>query len=67
MTGVDAFVDLAERLADAAAPIHRRYFRATTTVEAKADGSPVTAADREAEASHARHHRGRGAGPRHPG
>ena len=51
MTGVGAFVDLAGRLADAAAPIHRRYFRATTVVESKADGSPVTAADREAEAA----------------
>jgi inositol-phosphate phosphatase/L-galactose 1-phosphate phosphatase/histidinol-phosphatase len=48
MTG-GAFVDLAEKLADAAAPIHRRYFRATTTIETKADASPVTAADREAE------------------
>ena len=51
MTGGGAFVDLACKLADAAAPIHRRYFRATTAIEAKADGSPVTAADREAEAA----------------
>ena len=49
MTGGGAFVDLAEKLADAAAPIHRRYFRAATTVETKADASPVTVADREAE------------------
>ena len=51
MTGGGAFVDLACRLADAAAPIHRRYFRAAAAVETKADGSPVTAADREAEAA----------------
>ncbi len=51
MTPDGAFVDLAEKLADAAAPNLRRYFRATTPIETKADASPVTAADREAEAA----------------
>ena len=51
MTGGGAFVDLAERLADAAAPIHRRYFRSAVAVETKEDQSPVTIADREAEAA----------------
>lgn len=42
-------VRLAHRLADAAGPILRRYFRAPMAVAAKADRSPVSAADREAE------------------
>ncbi len=46
----DAFVDLAGRLADAVRPIVLKLFRGAVTVETKADRSPVTAADREAEA-----------------
>lgn len=42
-------VDLAERLADAAATVIRRYFRQPITIDDKADQSPVTIADREAE------------------
>ncbi|HJP23607.1 MAG: inositol monophosphatase family protein [Alphaproteobacteria bacterium] len=45
-----AFIDLAGRLADAAGVVARRYFRQPVDVEAKADQSPVTVADREAEA-----------------
>jgi myo-inositol-1(or 4)-monophosphatase len=44
-------VDLAQRLADAAAPVVRRYFRTRVDVDTKADSSPVTIADREAEAA----------------
>jgi inositol-phosphate phosphatase / L-galactose 1-phosphate phosphatase / histidinol-phosphatase len=44
-------VDLAERMADAARAVVMRAFRAPAmTIDAKADESPVTAADREAEA-----------------
>ncbi len=43
------FVSLAERLADAARPIVRRYFRTPVAVDDKEDESPVTIADREAE------------------
>ncbi|MGO4572447.1 histidinol-phosphatase [Microvirga sp. 2TAF3] len=39
----------AERLADLAAPVARRYFRQKLVVESKADASPVTIADREIE------------------
>ena len=42
-------VDLANRLADASGDVIRRYFRQPVTVDAKADASPVTIADREAE------------------
>jgi inositol-phosphate phosphatase/L-galactose 1-phosphate phosphatase/histidinol-phosphatase len=42
---------LAEALADAAGAVIRRYFRSTMTVDDKADASPVTVADREAEAA----------------
>ena len=45
----DSFVDLAGRLADAAAAISMTYFRSSLVVEAKADQSPVTVADKEAE------------------
>lgn len=45
-----ACVALAARLADAARGIVRRYFRQEPTVERKDDRSPVTVADREAEA-----------------
>ena len=44
-----AFVELAGRLADAVRPIVLKLFRGVVTVETKADRSPVTAADREAE------------------
>lgn len=42
-------VALAERLADSSAPVIRRYFRTKLVVDDKADASPVTVADREAE------------------
>ncbi len=42
-------VALANSLADAARPIAARYFRTPVTVDDKADASPVTIADREAE------------------
>lgn len=45
-----AFIDLAGRLADVAGKVARRYFRTGVTVIGKADASPVTIADREAEA-----------------
>lgn len=44
------FEGLAHRLADAAGEVQRRYFRTPVTIETKADQSPVTIADREAEA-----------------
>lgn len=47
----EAFVDLAERLADRAREITGRYFRRSLEVERKADLSPVTVADRETEAA----------------
>jgi inositol-phosphate phosphatase/L-galactose 1-phosphate phosphatase/histidinol-phosphatase len=47
--GADAFLDFATRLADAAGAIVKKYYRAQLAVETKADASPVTAADREAE------------------
>ncbi|HZT20600.1 MAG TPA: histidinol-phosphatase [Dongiaceae bacterium] len=43
------FVSLAERLADASGRIVRHYFRSAVEVITKADRSPVTIADREAE------------------
>ena len=45
------FIDFAETLADAARPIVRRHFRTPITVDAKADESPVTIADRDAESA----------------
>lgn len=42
-------VALANNLADAARPIAARYFRTPVAVDDKADESPVTIADREAE------------------
>lgn len=47
----EPFRALAEELAAAAAQIVRRYFRHPIAVEDKADSSPVTIADREAEAA----------------
>ena len=44
-------ISLAERMADAARPIVMRSFRAPAmAIDVKADDSPVTVADREAEA-----------------
>lgn len=51
MTDVAALALLAERLADAARPITLRYFRTGVEYDVKADASPVTVADREAEAA----------------
>ena len=45
-----AFIDLAQRLADAAADVAFRYFREPLEVIRKPDDTPVTRADREAEA-----------------
>jgi len=45
------FVALAHRLADAARPISSRYFRTPVAIDDKSDASPVTIADREAEAA----------------
>lgn len=42
-------IDLAHRLADAAGAVIRPYFRRPAGLEMKADRSPVTRADREAE------------------
>ncbi|CAN0533408.1 unnamed protein product, partial [Laminaria digitata] len=42
-------IALAHRLADASGPVIRGYFRQPIPVDGKADASPVTAADREAE------------------
>jgi len=47
----DAFVALAERLAEAARSVVRPYFRQPIDITQKADQSPVTIADREAEAA----------------
>jgi histidinol phosphatase-like enzyme (inositol monophosphatase family) len=48
---MDAFIALAHQLADAAGNVIRSYFGAHGNVEAKSDASPVTIADREAEAA----------------
>ena len=45
------FVALAHRLADASGPIIRRHFRQPIAVDRKADDTPVTIADRDAEAA----------------
>lgn len=47
----DEFIGLAGRLADAARTVVERYFRQPLPVDRKADLSPVTIADREAEAA----------------
>ncbi len=47
--GTPEFAAFAATLADASGPVLRRYFRQPYTVEAKADASPVTIADRESE------------------
>lgn len=50
MTGA-AEIDLAQRLADLAGAVARRYFRQPIAVDTKPDRTPVTVADREAEAA----------------
>jgi inositol-phosphate phosphatase/L-galactose 1-phosphate phosphatase/histidinol-phosphatase len=45
------FVSLAHALADAARPISSKYFRTPVSVDDKSDATPVTIADREAEAA----------------
>src|SRR3954464_7832459 len=47
----DDLVDLAARLADAAGSVIRRYYPTPFAVDDKPDSSPVTIADREAEAA----------------
>ncbi len=47
----EAIVSLAGRLADASGEVIRRHFRAPLDIDEKADASPVTAADRGAEAA----------------
>ena len=49
--GAFAFADVAGRLADTAARIAMKYFRRDLAVDDKTDQSPVTGADREAEAA----------------
>ncbi|MEQ8192958.1 MAG: histidinol-phosphatase [Rhodospirillales bacterium] len=49
--GPSTFLDVAVRLAETAAPIARKYFRTPLDIEAKADASPVTVADKEIEAA----------------
>jgi inositol-phosphate phosphatase/L-galactose 1-phosphate phosphatase/histidinol-phosphatase len=51
LTVPDPLVSFAERLADTAGTIVRRYFRSDFDVIEKEDLSPVTIADREAEAA----------------
>ncbi|MFP6711016.1 MAG: histidinol-phosphatase [Rhodospirillales bacterium] len=51
MTVPASYVDLAGRLADISGPIIARYFRSGIEIADKDDASPVTAADREAEAA----------------
>jgi inositol-phosphate phosphatase/L-galactose 1-phosphate phosphatase/histidinol-phosphatase len=48
---LDPYIDLAQQLADASGAIARRYFRTRVAVDDKDDASPVTIADREAEAA----------------
>ncbi|MBI4968135.1 MAG: histidinol-phosphatase [Rhodospirillales bacterium] len=49
MNATEGWMALAQRLADAAGTVIRRYFRQPIAVDDKADQSPVTIADREAE------------------
>ncbi|MEK9661654.1 MAG: histidinol-phosphatase [Alphaproteobacteria bacterium] len=44
-------ISLAERLVEASGPVARRYFRTALPIDDKQDDSPVTRADREAEAA----------------
>lgn len=43
------FLDLADKLADAAAGVAMQYFRTPMDIDAKPDASPVTIADKQAE------------------
>ena len=47
----DDLIDLAETLADTAARVVMQYFRGSFDIDAKADASPVTIADKQAEAA----------------
>ncbi len=49
MLALDPFIALAHRLADRSGEVIRPWFRAGIEAEDKADGSPVTRADRDAE------------------
>ena len=49
ITTLNGFMDLADRMADAAGEVLNHYFRTPMTVETKGDESPVTKADRDAE------------------
>jgi inositol-phosphate phosphatase / L-galactose 1-phosphate phosphatase / histidinol-phosphatase len=51
VTALGSRADFASSLADTAGEILRRYFRTPIGVDDKADASPVTIADREAEAA----------------
>jgi len=51
MTTTDEYLAFAHLLADEAGNVLRRHFRQSTPAESKEDGSPVTVADREAEAA----------------
>ncbi len=51
MTVPQPYIDLAGKLADISGPIISRYFRSGIAIADKDDASPVTAADREAEAA----------------
>ena len=51
MTVPADYIALANSLADAARPISARYFRTPVAIDDKSDASPVTIADREAEAA----------------
>jgi len=44
-------IDFAAKLADAARPVIRQYFRTPVTIDRKSDDTPVTIADRDAEAA----------------
>lgn len=47
----ERYLDLAHRMADAAGEVARRHFRTGVAVDDKPDDSPVTIADRDAEAA----------------
>ncbi len=47
----DAFIELACRLADASGPVIRSHFRTDLEIDRKQDATPVTVADRGAEAA----------------
>ena len=49
MEDLDQFLEIAHKLADAARPVVRKYYRTPVAVDVKADDSPVTIADREVE------------------